>query len=506
MKKQKSSLSYRVNLRSVLVFMIFILNLGIASSWGYVIYINEQGKIPHQEITVGLSGEALVLRDNDGVPYIKANSLEDLFFVQGYIEAQDRLFQCDLARHVARGTLSSILGKSQLESDVLVRTIGIPEIANATLSTLTEYVHNYLKRYIDGMNFYLKRNKGNLPFEYDLLKINGLPMDYKPENFSITDSISVLLYLSFAFNSNFGFNIYLEDFISKIGLETFNVYKKYLKVKNEYNISQEDLFTKHLSRSGSKLKSHGDFSGYLPVFRGIFGENRGSNSWVVSGDRTLSGKPILCNDPHLLIGNPGILKSWYLSCPARDFLLIGAQLPLLPGILIGKNSRVAWGLTASFFDCGDAWREMLDENNTHYFYNGSWHQLNEKLIQIRLLDGSIYETVVKRVPGHGVLIDINGQTVSFRWSAMIDTRPKNDGSTMFNAFFKLFLANDSEDVLPISDPDAGWDDFPINLVYATVDGDIGYLALGRIPIRANHRIEGAIPLDGTDPGNDWVRW
>ncbi|MFX0102779.1 MAG: penicillin acylase family protein [Candidatus Hodarchaeota archaeon] len=487
------------------MFLLGLANLVVCSGLGFQMYVEAQVQENYQEISANLDGDVLVFIDNDGVPRIKASSLSDLFFAQGYVQARDRLFQCDILRKVASGTIASLLGDEYLDSDYFIHSIGIPEIARESIYKTRDEVLDLCQRYIDGVNHYLDNSINNLPMEYDLLKIMGLPLTYTPEEFTVEDVLCVLLYFSFQFSSNFGFNLGLEDFIKSIGVDAFQEFSRYLKINGEYNITEDDFITSNKSLilplgNFTKINSMGLISSKF------FGDFKGSNSWVVSGARTTSGKPIIANDPHLVIGNPGIMKSWQLECEENGLKLIGAQLPLLPGIILGRNKDISWGVTAPFFDCGDAWRIQLNPEGTHYLYNGTYHPINEKTVNVYSNDGKAHPYTIKKIPGHGVLLDMFGELLSFRWSAMIDTDPICNGSNMLNAFFDLFYSSSVDDILAISNPEEGWDEFPLNVLYATKSGDIGYFGMGKLPVRRNTRVQGAIPLNGSAVNDSWERW
>ena len=135
-----------------------------------------------------------------------------------------------------------------------------------------------------------------------------------------------------------------------------------------------------------------------------------------------------------------------------------------------------------------------------------YHPLVKKTIKIEVLGEEDISREINHVPGHGIMLNISGMQVSFRWSAMLDTQPENVGSNLLNAIYKMWFSENTGDIINIGDPTTGWDDLPLNVIFSTKEGDIGYLGLGRIPIRNNTKIQGTIPLDGTNSSNDWIRF
>ncbi|MHA1999547.1 MAG: penicillin acylase family protein [Promethearchaeota archaeon] len=481
-----------------------MVNLLASGFFALNLYKNSQFDDRFETIQAGTTNVVSVYRDADGVPIINASTLEDLFFAQGYIEARDRLFQCDLIRKLSSGKLASILGDDFLESDILIQSIGIPAMADASVAKTKPEILHLCQSFVDGMNLYVARIGNDLPMDYEFLKLIGNPLGYTPDPFTVQDILHVLLYLSFELNSNLGFNVGIKQLAEKIGLEAFEQFSIYLKAGGEYNITQEDLDGYNSYQKHRMPPYSSTFEAATTTL--LTGKISGSNCWVVSGNKTESGFPLLANDPHLNAGNPGIMKSWYLECQPRNFKLVGSQFPLIPGIFLGRNANISWGVTAPFHDFGDAWKETFDETGDNYLYNGSYHPVVKDVVEIPLQRGGTYLHEVKRIPGHGVLLEVAGEVVSFRWAAMLDQRPLNNGSNYLNGLFGLFFANTSSDVAIVSDPATGYDDFPMCIQFSTKEGDIGYYAMGRLPIRKNERLQGAIPLNGSDPGDDWERW
>ncbi|MBD3188115.1 hypothetical protein GF325_14860 [Candidatus Bathyarchaeota archaeon] len=512
-EKQARDARSRLNLafyKKISLVAIIITNFLLGGTLSWKLYTKQQYQGGLEILNARMNQTVLIYRDGDGVPIIEARTLDDLFFAQGYVEAKDRLFQCDMLRKVATGSLSSILGADQLESDFFIHAIGIPVIANASISRTRPEILHLCQRYVDGLNWYIENRLEALPMEYDLLKLTGLPLSYMPDKFTVQDVMAVLLYFGFQFTGNHGLNILMARLVHGMGFDGFNAITGFLKVDGEYEINESHASYLHFlgEHSSSSITSESlNLPRVLkPMIDPIAGKNRGSNCWAVAGSRTSTGGTMLASDPHLAIGNPGIMKSWYLSCVNEGMTLIGAQFPLIPGIIVGRNDDISWGITAPFYDCGDTWFESIDATGSYYLYDGSYHPILEEEIHMKLPGGKMHAKTVKKIPGHGVLLDIFGYQVSYRWTAMIDTRPDNNGSCMLNGLFDLLMASEISDITSAMDPGNGWDDFPLCLLIATKNGNIGYLGTGRIPIRKNEEVQGVIPLNGSDPGDDWIRW
>lgn len=480
-----------------------ILIVAGALGTGIGAYVANRAGPPFETVDAGGIGTATVHVDVHGVPRIVASSLDALFFAQGYVQGRDGLFMADLARRIGSGRLAELLGDSQVDKDLLMHAIDIPGIARASIARTSPATLRLCQAYIDGINSYARGARGRLPIEYDILKATGLPLVYRIEPFTVEDIMHVLLYLAFEFSSNLGFNVGMHDFVSAIGVDAFAGFKRYLKAGDEYTITEACM---EIPAGAGRASTAPAASAMLASPR-LAGSAGGSNAWAVAGSRTASGVPMLASDPHMKVSTPGLLKSWSLACPAEDLVLVGAQLPLVPGIFIGRNDHVAWGMTAPFLDCGDAWWESIDAGGGRYWYNGSYHPIRSSTVSIWSSSGKIHERTIERVPGHGVLLDIDGTTVSYRWAAMIDERPDSNGSALLDALFSMFTARDAGNVMDVmGNPASGWDDFPLHVIFATRGGDIGFVGAGRVPVRGNQVSRGAVPLDGRSPDNDWIRF
>jgi penicillin G amidase len=395
------------------------------------------------QIIAPISAQASVERDAIGVPHISAVQWEDAIFLQGYVTAQDRLWQMDVLRRLAAGELSEVLGASTLELDEEARRLRLRRVAEQDVRALAPGDRAIIAAYARGVNYFIETHRGALPLEFTLLR-------YDPRPWTITDSILC-------------------------GLQMY---------RNLTTTWRDEL------RKATML-SRGDPAKVSLLFPARAGSEfqPGSNAWVVSGRLTASGKPILANDPHLEWSLPA---SWYqVHLKAPGLNVSGVSLPGLPCVIVGHNSRIAWGVSNLGFDVQDLYVEKIDPQTGRYIFRGQVEQARSESEWIRVKNARAVE-FRQWVTRHGpVAFSENGRYFALRWTA---TEP--DGFAF--PFFDLNRAGN-------------WSDFTTalarfpgpgqNFVYADVDGNIGYHASGRLPIRKNHT--GDLPADGSSGDFEW---
>ncbi|MDP9445033.1 MAG: penicillin acylase family protein [Actinomycetota bacterium] len=481
-------------------------------------------------VAPGLIGEVEVLRDAYGVPQIYADSAHDLFFAQGFVQAQDRFFEMDFRRHVTAGRLSELFGESTLEADMFVRTLGWREVAEREVARLDMETRSYLVAFSAGVNAYLEdRSAAELSLEYAVLALRGL--DYAPEPWSPADSLAWLKAMAWDLRGD------MQDEIDRV-LATESVSRRQVaQLYPPYPYRRHDpivttgavvdgVFEPHATHNDSRRPTRAPLSPQvlaafrrldrvtdtLPTLLGT-GHGLGSNSWVVAGDRTNTGKPLLANDPHLGPTMPGVWYPMGLHCrdvgPGCPFDVSGYTFAGVPGVVIGHNDRIAWGFTNLGPDVADLYLE--DVAGDTYRYAGRWRPLHthEETIDVA---GGVDRTFTVRATRHGPLVsDVDeriarvgavrtpGQhsrsrsyAVALRWTALTP-------GTTADALFALDAAGSWEEFR------AAARDFEVpaqNLVYADVDGHIGYQAPGRIPIRRTGT--GDWPVPGWNPAYEWA--
>lgn len=481
----------------------------------------------------GLSRPVTVTRDARGVPTITASSATDLFRAQGFVAAQDRFFQMDYRRHVTAGRLSELVGADPraLEADKVVRTLGWHRVAEQEWGLLDATTQSYLTAYAEGVNAYLAtRDPGSIAVEYTVL---GLRVQVaQPEPWQPVDSLAWLKAMAWDLRSNYEDELGRARAYRTIGDvgKVDELFPPYPQQQNAPILPSGGDATVVPTAARAQLplgdgQAQDAFAAAdraltaVPVLLGA-GAATGSNSWAVSGAHTASGKPILANDPHLELTAPGIWSQVGLRCQQVSadcpFDVSGFGFAGMPGVVIGHDAKLAWGLTNMGADVTDLFLERIDDRSGTQLVNGAQVPLQVRHETIRV-NGADDVDLVVRTTTHGPIIsdvlDLSGATsaptpdrsasafqVSLGWTASTPGRTAE-------AIFRLDAAATAADVAAA----AALFDVPAqNIVFATTDGHIGYQAPGRIPIRET--VPGAVPSDGSwprpgwDSAYDWQGW
>lgn len=475
----------------------------------------------------GLDAEVEVVRDAQGIPQIYADSPSDLFAAQGYVAAQDRFFEMDFRRHVTAGRLSELFGESALETDKFIRTLGWRRVAEKELGLLRPSTRQYLDDYARGVNSYLSTHSGSgLSLEYAVLSLKGT--DYRPEPWTAADSLAWLKAMAWDLGGNMDDEITKTKLLASFPARTIeSLYPDYPFDRNEPILAtgavgrdgqfttapadselRRGMLTKDLLKS---LDTVDKVAKGLPQLLGQ-GDGIGSNSWVVSGDHTTTGKPLLANDPHLGATMPGIWTQVGLHCNkvsrACPYDVSGFSFSGLPGVVIGHNNAISWGFTNLDPDVQDLYLERVNGNKV--LYNNRWSKMatREETFKVAGEDEPVKITV--RETRHGPLISDVGDDqreigeivakrgkhpkaygVSLQWTALTPGRTAD----------ALFAINRAQNWTQFRAAAKSFQVPSQNLVYADTDGHIGYQAPGRIPIRNAGR--GDWPVPGWDPKYRW---
>ncbi|TCC36700.1 penicillin acylase family protein [Kribbella capetownensis] len=475
----------------------------------------------------GLDAEVEVVRDAQGIPQIYADSPSDLFAAQGYVAAQDRFFEMDFRRHVTAGRLSELFGESALETDKFIRTLGWRRVAEKELGRLDPSTRQYLDDYARGVNSYLSKHSGSgLSLEYAVLSLKGT--DYRPEPWTAADSLAWLKAMAWDLGGNMDDEITKTKLLASFPAQNVeSLYPDYPFDRNQPILStgavgrdgqfttapvdselRRGMLTKDLLKS---LDTVDKVAKGLPQLLGQ-GDGIGSNSWVVSGDHTTTGKPLLANDPHLGATMPGIWTQVGLHCNnlgrACPYDVSGFSFSGLPGVVIGHNNAISWGFTNLDPDVQDLYLERVDGNKV--LYNKRWSAMatREETFKVAGEDEPVKITV--RETRHGPLISDVGDdereigeivakrgkqpqayAVSLQWTALTPGRTAD----------ALFAINRAQNWTQFRAAAKSFQVPSQNLVYADTDGHIGYQAPGLIPIRNSGR--GDWPVPGWDPKYHW---
>ncbi|RLC93000.1 MAG: penicillin acylase family protein [Chloroflexi bacterium] len=445
----------------------------------------------------GLKEEVHIFRDQWGVPHIYASSIEDLFLAEGYTHAQERLWQMEFTRRLAGGTLAEMVGEAALDIDVFMRTIGLrrtaEEAVRITRREADELSSGVVAAYVSGINEFIRSHTDNPPFEFALLA-------WQPSPWSLEDTAACGLLLAWELGLNWGIEILRAELIERLGEKRARELLPFYPAEAAMVVPTEDRFADVASQLLALQRK----------VRGSTGSEhapQGSNNWVVDGSKSVTGMPLLANDPHLLIGTPSIWYEAHLVAPGLN--VTGATFPGLPAVLIGHNERIAWGMTVLPADVQDLYIERFNpENPRLYLYQDRWEEsevYSEQFV-VRGKDEPITKEVT--VTRHGPVIDSimlgfsspeirewPGPALALRWTGH---EPANV-LMVLQGFVRLDQAGNWEEFRDALRLMA----FPSqNFVYADVDGNIGYQANSLIPIRAKG--QGLVPVPGWTGEYEWV--
>lgn len=423
----------------------------------------------------GLDAPVEVRRDEWGVPHLYATTPHDLYFAQGVVHAQDRLWQMDFQRRIGLGRLSELLGDPTVETDTFLRTIGTHIAAQRDYDALGDEARAALQAYAEGVNAYVAAQPV-LPLEYQLLGAEWEP--WQPVH-----TLAWAKMMQWDLSSNWSEELFRPRLTERVGPEIASFL---LRDGTEVGAPAA------LAIGQPSLAALEASLGLVNIGLGSH-TGRGSNAWIVSGERTASGRPLLENDPHL---GPGMPSIWYeigLHAPGLD--VVGASLPGAPAVIIGHNAHIAWGVTTLALDTQDLFIERLSDGGTTYEYQGAQVPLTVRDETIRVSGGEDV-TVTVRETRHGPLLNdvIDGLTepVAFQWRATAEP------THLIEAVLGLNRATGRDSFLAALEQ---WDSPPQNFVYADDTGTIGYVAAGHLPIRPGEG--GMLPQPGWTGEGEW---
>ncbi len=477
-------------MRLSLTALIVIVLAGLA--WFLSIARSALPELDGTVSVAGLSGPVRVTRDAHGVPTIEAANIDDLFFAQGYVTAQDRLFQMDLLRRAAAGELSEAVGEVGLEHDREQRILGLRAAAEKGLAATTPEDRRQFNDYAQGVNAFIEAHRDKLPLEFRVLR-------YAPRPWSAEDSMLIAYQMVETLSTSPRAAITREKILAKLGPElTADLYVNSSWRDHPPGISSSLDVNSGIATANSPprvtTKLPGAVSGALwrPWLEPFFHDQIlpvGSNNWVVSGVHTVSGKPLLSNDMHLGHQMPNL---WYEAhLHSGNFDVAGVTLPGYPYVIVGHNQRVAWGFTNLMPTVEDTYVEKFNDSGQYLTPDG-WKppEVRHEVIRVKAKPDVSLDVLVTR---HGPIVsDLEpGETrkIALHWTLYDGIR---------SPFFSIDSAqNWKEFQQAFSEFDAPGQ----NVVYADVDGNIGYQATGKIPIRAG---DGLLPVDGSDNSHEWT--
>ena len=498
------------------VFAFVVLAVGVAAWW--FVYrplpqIDGTASLP------GLQNEVTVERDQWGVPHIRAASLDDLVEAQGYVMAQDRLWQMDLLRRVARGQLSEILGPATLKIDKDFRTLGFGRAAERDVTLLDAEPRRLIEAYARGVNKFIEQHEKNLPLEFSLLR-------YKPQPWQPSDTLAISGYMYRTLTDTWERELNRARVMELAGPDRSKDLFSQEAAMDHFVVGDPNAPNDGSQRSAADADDEDDdddmepdtvlkagqrgangiaapesapdlATALLPSVQGFLEQSRseirqslGSNNWVVSGGHTATGKPLLANDTHLELTIPSIWYEVHLTAPGLN--VKGFTLPGAPLVIIGHNDRIAWGFTNNGADVQDLYVETINPAAAdEYRVKGAW--LKAKAIdETIVVKGQADEHLTVMVTRHGPVVYRDGdKAYALRWTA---TEPGG----LANSYNWLGKARN-------------WSEFRNfmkrvwgpgqNAVYADVDGNIGYIMAARVPIRKKGH--GEVPVPGDTDDYEW---
>jgi len=478
----------------------------------------------------GISAPIDIIRDADAIPHIFASTEFDALYGLGYVHAQDRLWQMEFQRRIGRGRLSEIFGAATLPQDRFLRTIGFARAARTAWATMPEETRRQVNAYVAGVNAFLADHHGSaLPPEFRILR-------FEPEPWTGVDIVVWAKIMAWDLSANYAFELLRHDIAQAVGQEKLAQLMPPYPENGLSILTSRDVagIAKGTTTEDTEDRTEGTENSRVgaerarPVWTSAFTQSLsrgepavadlllgsattealGSNSWVVDGTRTASGKPLLANDPHLGAKLPSL---WYLAhMSAGAFDVIGATLPGGPAVVLGRNRFIAWGATNMGADVEDLYRETLDPTGRFAEFRGVREplQIISETIGVK---GRAPVRLDVRTSRHGPLVsdainasnaDLPGthararlEPLALRWTALDAT------DTTTAALLRMDTARNWNEFV------SALGDFVVpsqNFIYADVDGHIGYYAPGRIPVRA--RGDGSQPAEGSSGEAEWTGW
>jgi penicillin G amidase len=537
----------------LLVIVLVLAVLGGVGFGGYWGVSTVRASFPQTTGTIeieGLGAPVEVKRDDYGVPQLYADTDEDLFRAQGFVHAQDRFWEMDVRRHLTAGRLSEMFGESQVETDSFLRTLGWRRVAQEEYERkLAPETKELLRAYADGVNAYLKGREGKeISVEYAALSFVN---DYRPEPWHPVDSVAWLKAMAWDLRGNMQEEIDRSLMTSRLDpKEIAQLYPAYPYDRHKPVVQNGavDESSGEFDPEGSPAGHNGGDNGgtgsgiggpgtgaadglasqlgglsaladrldAVPALLGPSGSGIGSNSWVVAGRYTTTGKPLLANDPHLAPQLPSLWYQMGLHCRKVStecgFRTAGYTFSGMPGVIIGHNEDIAWGFTNLGADVSDLYLEKLSASGSGYQSGGREKPLTTRKEVIKVAGGPS-KTITVRATEHGPIVSdrsteieqvgqrapvsnsapdrATGYAVSLQWTAL------QPGRSM-DAVFQL---NRARDFASFRKAAASFEVPSQNLLYADAKGNIGYQAPGKIPVRAKG--DGSLPAPGWDPAYRW---
>ncbi|NDJ86548.1 MAG: penicillin acylase family protein [Chloroflexi bacterium] len=477
--------------------LVLGLLVSVAGSWILPLPrdVSVQAHTSQEMVLPGLDATVTVYFDSWGVPHVYAETSHDLFMVQGYLEAQQRFWQMDWWRRLSSGHLAELIGPAGVDSDRMFRVMQYDRAAEADLELMSDEAVSVLEAYSAGVNAYLEdKSPAEVAAEYAVLKDNGITVSI--DRWQPIDTVRWFKVTAANFSENFQIELARQELRDTLGPLVEAIIPPY--PYDRHPVITEPGGIDYTGASAAPQSQRPPFNAATVLPSGYLA--RGSNSWVISGDLTDTGYPYLANDPHISIQQP---SNWFevgLHCvelsAACPYDIAGFSVAGLPGIFIGHNRWVAWGLTNVGADVQDLYLLTVNpDDRTQYRYNDTWIDFETRMETIDVAGEEPVELTTRYSVWGPVINDavsLSEDVLALRWTGY-------DGTPSVDALLQFMQARN-------------WDEFrnaarlfdvPImNIVYADVDGNIGYLMPGKIPVRAEGH-DGKVPVDGSSDRYAW---
>lgn len=463
----------------LILVLVVMLAAGVAMLW-------LRSSLPQTEGTVeipGLESPVTITRDQWGVPHIEADTERDLYRALGFVHAQDRLWQMEMNRRIAQGRLAEILGSDGLGIDKYMRTLSLSHRAESAWAGISPEGQAIITAYNEGINAYLENRSGALPVEFVVL-------GFEPEAFSPVDSLRWMKMMAMDLSGNMSSELARLALVSRLSAQQIAEFLP--AYPGEPSFVAPDLAELYGDIDLSRLQAPKD----SPE------PSRGSNNWVISGDRTTTGKPFLANDPHLGLSTPSLWYLAHLKLGGSD--VVGVTLPSMPGVVLGRNNRVAWGFTNTGPDIQDLFLEKLVGPGDAVLTPSGPAPIRVRREVISVKDDEPVVLEVRETPNGPILSDViedlrerlpEGHVLALRWTALDEQDNTIESTTRVNGVtdFDSFVTALADYKIPQQ-----------NMIFADVDGNIGYFAPGKVPVRAeDNPISGKLPVPGWDARYQW---
>ncbi|NOK62219.1 MAG: Acyl-homoserine lactone (AHL) acylase PvdQ [Chloroflexi bacterium AL-W] len=442
---------------------------------------------------VGLDAPVQVLRDHWGVPHIYATSNRDLFMAQGYVHAQDRLWQMEFQRRVGHGQLAEIFGRAVLPVDRYIRMLGFNRVVQQEEPLFSDETREAVEAYVQGVNTYIAQHARRLPIEFSILR-------FRPQVWRPVDILALGKYIALGLSENWPLEVLRAHMVTLVGEERAKALDVHYPGDHPLTIPEGVNYRSDLGTSLLRDITQSPLSA-----NGTDGV-QGSNAWVVNGKRSVSGMPLLANDPHLVLQIPSI---WYENhLVGKDFHVTGASFPGCPGVIIGHNEWVAWGITNGMTDVQDVYIERFDSANpTQYMFQSQWEQAMVVREEIAVRGEPEPHIEEVRLTRHGPIITELVTSQDQQTSTVKDPQYTEEYALRWTALEPgrvvdaILAYNQARDWQHFRRAVGLWPGPTQNFVYADVQGHIGYTLAGRVPIRTKG--DGRLPVPAWTGEYEW---